>query len=224
MESIIKARMVMVGMALCYLGCSPKPASVEIVPSELILEGAGSSHKLEARVLDANGKVIEGYKDIVWFSEDMERIKLDADGTVTAKASGEAKVDVEVVKTDIKATVKVRVKIAASINVSHEKLRLWTGQVKENVNAEVRSEKNAFIEGYLPTWSSDDPEIVKVEPIVDPSRRQSWVRLTGMKSGNTTINAHFNHLIATIKVAVFDEDEEVAPDGTRIPKEEAAPE
>jgi hypothetical protein len=199
-------------------GCGPKPASVEIVPGEVVLEGAGAQQKLEARVLDEEGKVIPGFTDIVWFSEDMKHIKLSADGTVTAVASGEAKVDVEVVNTQLKATVKIRIKIAASVKVSHERLRLWTGQVKEDVCAEVLSEKGAFIEGYLPTWKSDDPDIVKVEPIVDPNRRQSWVRMTGMKSGITYIYAKYKDFSQQIRVAVFDEDEEVAMDGTRIPK------
>lgn len=205
-------------VAIGLWGCGPKPTTVEIVPGEVVLEGAGAQQKLEARVLDEEGKVIPGFTDIVWFSEDIKHIKLSSDGTVTAVSSGEAKVDVEVVNTELKATVKIRIKIAASVNVSHERLRLWTGQVKENVYAEVRSEKGAFIEGYLPTWVSDDPDVVKVEPIVDPNRRQSWVRLTGMKSGTTYIYAKYKDFSKQIRVAVFDEDEEVAMDGTRIPK------
>ena len=200
-------------------GCGPQPTSVEILPEEVILEGVGDTQKLEARVLDEKGNPIPNFTDIVWFSEDMEHIKLAADGTVTSKASGEAKVDVEVVNTDIKATIKIRVKVPGSINVSHEKLRLWTGQVKENVYAEVLSEKGAFVEGYRPDWVSDDPDIVKVERIEDPSRRQSWVRMTGMRSGSTFIYAKFQHFSKQIRVAVYDEDEEVAMDGTRIPKD-----
>jgi hypothetical protein len=157
--------------------------------------------------------------EFVWFSDDTSIIKLSQDGEVEAISSGEATVEVEVVGTKLKTEVRVRVKIPASINVSHEKLRLWTGQVKDNVWAEVHSEKDAFIEGYLPEWSSEDPSIVKVEPINDPNRRQSWVRMTGMKSGNTYIYATFQGLSKMIRVAVFDEDEEVALDGTRIPKE-----
>ena len=211
---------ILLGLATAagLIGCGPTPTSVEIVPNEVILEGAGAEQKLEARVLDADGKVIPNFKDIVWFSEDRDHIKLSTDGTVKAIASGEAKVELEVVNTELKATAKVRVKIASSIHVSHEKLRLWTGQVKENVYAEVHSEKDAFIEGYRPTWVSDDPDIVKVETIEDPNRRQSFARITGMKSGNTFIYAKYKNLSQQIRVAVFDEDEEVAMDGTRIPK------
>jgi hypothetical protein len=207
-------------LVVMLLGCSPTPAKVEIVPAKVILEGAGSTQKLEAKVYDEDGKVITKGVDVIWFSEDTERIKLSVDGTVTAVASGETEVEVEVVGANLKATVPIRIKIPASINVSHERLRLWTGQVKENVWAEVHSEKDAFIEGYLPEWTSEDPTVVKVEPIRDPKRRQSWVKMTGMSSGTAYIYANFKHLSKRIRVAVFDEDEEVALDGTRITKEQ----
>jgi hypothetical protein len=208
-------------LSAMMLACGPEPASIRIKPDSVVLEGVDATKELKAQVLDKDGKVIKGDFDIVWFSEDTDHIKLAANGTVKAVASGEAEVEVELVGTDIKKTVPIRVKIASSIAVSHEKLRLWTGQVKENVWAEVRSEKDAFIEGYLPKWVSEDPEIVKVEPIVDPKRRQSWVRMTGMKSGNTFIAAMYENMSKRIRVAVFDEDEEVALDGTRIPKDAA---
>lgn len=204
---------------LCVAVACSSPAKLEIVPDTVVLEGHGASKKLEPRVLDADGKQITEGADVVWFTEDQKNVKLSHDGEVTAVASGEAVVEAEVVGTEIKAEVKVRVKIPGSINLSHERLRLWTGQVKENVWAEVHSEKGAFIEGYKPEWSSEDPEIVKVEPIVDEKRRQSWVKMTGLKSGTTYIFANFQHLSKKIRVAVFDEDEEVALDGTRIPKD-----
>jgi hypothetical protein len=201
------------------LGCGPDPVKVEIVPDKVVLEGSDAKIKLEAKVLDKEGKPITEGVDIVWFSDDQERIKLSVDGTVAALASGESKVQVEVVGTKLTAEVPIRVKIPASINVSHERLRLWTGQVKDNVWAEVHSEKGAFIEGYKPNWVSDDPDIVKLEPIKD-ARRQSFVRMTGMKSGTTYIYAKFKHFSKRIRVAVYDEDEEVALDGTRITKEQ----
>ena len=201
-------------------GCGPEPAKVEISPNPVVIEGAGSTQKLTAKVLDKDGKPITEGVDVVWFTEDTKRIKLATDGTVTGQESGETEVEAEVVGTQIRATVPIRIKIPSSIHVSHERLRLWTGQVKENVWAEVHSEKDAFIEGYLPTWKSEDPDIVKVESIVDPKRRQSWVRMTGMQSGTTYIHANFQHLSQRIRVAVYDENEEVALDGTRITKEQ----
>ncbi|MCP4676930.1 MAG: hypothetical protein GY854_15715 [Deltaproteobacteria bacterium] len=199
-------------------GCST-PTKVEIIPDKVVIEGAGVSKKLEAKVTDADGKLMTDGIDIVWFSEDTKIFKLTHDGEVTGVASGEGKVQVEVVGTELKVEVPIRVKIPSSINVSHEKLRLWLGQVKDNVWAEVHSEKGAFIEGYLPTWTSEDPSIVRVEQIKDPNRRQSWVKMTGMKSGTTYVNASFQSITKTLRVSVFSEDEEVSLDGTRITKD-----
>ncbi len=199
-------------------GCST-PTKVEIIPEKIVLEGAGISKKLEAKVTDADGKLMTEGVEIVWYSEDTKIFKLNHDGEVTSVASGEGTVEVEVVGTELKVEADVRVKIPSSINVSHEKLRLWLGQVKDNVWAEVHSEKGAFIEGYLPTWTSEDPSIVKVEQIKDPNRRQSWVKMTGMRSGTTYVNAGFNSITKTIRVSVFSEDEEVSLDGTRITKD-----
>jgi len=199
-------------------GCAPTPASVEFEKDKYLLDGADAKDKIVAKVLDADGKQITEGINLVYFCSNSDIIKLDADGSISAVASGEAKVDVEVVGTTLTATVPVRVKIAASINLSHEKLRLWTGQVKDNVWSEVHSEKDAFIEGFKPEWNSEDPSIVKVEQINDPNRRQSWVKLTGMKSGNTYIITSFRHLTKSIKVRVYDDDEEVSLAGERLGK------
>lgn len=206
-------------IAVAALSGCQTAAKVEILPNDIVLEGVGATLKLKARVLDTKGEEMTDKVKIVWFSSDTKHIKLSHDGEIKAISSGEAKVEVEVVGTDLKTVAPVRIKIAASINTSHEKLRLWTGQVKENVWAEVHSEKGAFIEGYLPVWTSDDPSIVKVEPIEDPKRRQSWVKMTAMKSGDTIINATYSQFTKSIRVAVFDEDEQVALDGTRIPRD-----
>jgi hypothetical protein len=202
--------------------CTPRPASLVIEPEKAVLDGGGSTLKLEAKVLDADGRPISEGVDVTWFSTDAEIFKLDQDGTLTARSSGEGKVEVEVVGTELEAIVPVRVKIASSIVTSHEKsLSLWVGQEKDNVWAEVHSEKDAFIEGFKPTWSSSDPSIVKVENLVD-ERRQAWVKLTALKSGDTYITASFRDLTYDIIVRVYSDDEEVSLDGTRKKKEAPA--
>jgi hypothetical protein len=204
--------------------CSPKPASLVIEPEKAVLDGSGSTLKLQAKVLDADGQPITEGVDVTWFSTDSGIFKLDQDGTVTARASGEGEVEVEVVGTELKTTVPVRVKIASSIVTSHEKsLSLWVGQVKDNVWAEVHSEKDAFVEGFKPTWSSSDSSIVKVENLVD-ARRQAWAKLTALKSGDTYITATFRDITYDIIVRVYSEDEEISLDGTRKKKEEPPPE
>ncbi len=208
-----------VAAAAALLGCSA-PAKLEAIPDSVVLDGLGTSEKIIVKAYDDDGDLVTEDLKFVWFSSNTSIIKLEQDGTVTGIASGEADVEIELIGVDLKTTVPVRVKNPASIKVSHEKLRLWTGQVKTDVWAAVYSEKDAFIEGYLPTWNSDDPTVVQVEPIVDSRRRQSWVKLTAIKSGTTYINAVFKNLTKTIRVSVFDEDEEVELDGTRIPRKE----
>ena len=203
--------------AVAAMGCNA-PATIEAVPDKLVLDGLGQEQKIQVNAYNKSGEPITENLNFVWFSSNTKIIKLDQEGNVVGIASGEAEVEVELVGSDLKVTIPVRVKNPSSIQVSHEKLRLWTGQVKTDVWAEVHSEKGAFIEGYLPTWNSDDPSVVRVDAIVDPGRRQSWVKLTAVKSGATHIHAVFKNLSKTIRVSVFDEDEEVELDGTRIPR------
>lgn len=200
---------------LASMGCS-KPSSLQIEPANIVLDGADDSKTLVAKVLDQNGKQITDGISVVWFSEDTKIIKLSADGHISPVASGEAKVEAEVVGTQLKVTVPVRVKIPASINTSHERMSLWIGQVKEDVWADVRSEKGAFIEDYLPQWESEDPSVVTAEPITLPKRRQSWVKLTALKEGTTYLHAKFKGIDTSIRVTVYDENRQYAPDGTPL--------
>jgi len=218
-----KSSIVIVAAALTVLAaCTPKPASLVIEPEKAVLDGGGSTLKLQAKILDADGQPVTEGSDVTWFSTDSAIFKLDQDGTITARASGEGEVEVEVVGTALKAFVPVRVKIASSIVTSHEKsLSLWVGQEKDNVWAEVHSEKEAFIEGFKPTWSSSDPSVVKVENLVD-ERRQAWVKLTALKSGDTYVTASFRDLSHDIIVRVYSDDEEISLDGTRKKKEAPA--
>ncbi len=219
MKKTTMASLLFTAFVVSNLAACTTPAKLEIVPDKIVLEDAGAKQKLSVKVLDESGKEIPGDHDIVWFCETEKIVTLTPENELIAVASGEAEVEAELVGTELKTTVPVRVKIASAVQVSHERLRLWTGQVKEDVSAHVRSEKDAFIEGYYPTWSSEDPNVVKVETKKDPSRRYSFVRMTGMKSGTTYIKASFKGIAKTIRVAVYDEDEEVAADGTRIPKD-----
>ncbi len=200
-------------------GCSPTPAELKVGKEKYVLDGMDAQDKIEITVFDEKGAPVTEGVELVYFTTDFKVVKLNQQtGEIKAVSSGEADIEVELVGTDLKINVPVRVKIAGSINLSHEKLRLWTGQVKENVWSEIHSEKGAWVEGFVPEWASEDPSIVKVEQINDPNRRQSWVKLTGMKSGNTFIMTTFRHLTKSIRVRVYDEDEEVSLAGERIGK------
>jgi hypothetical protein len=202
-------------VAFLVAGCS-KPTTVRIEPEKVVLDGPDATMTLVAEVFDQKGRPLTKDVNIVWFSDDTKIIKLSPEGEIRAVASGEAEVEAEVVGTELKAKVPVRVKIPSSILTSHERMSLWLGQVKKDVWAEVRSEKNAFIEGYLPQWESEDPSVVQVDPIVDPNRRQSWVQLTALKEGVTFVHARFQGISSSIRVTVYDENKQYAPDGTPL--------
>ena len=210
-------------MALFAIGCSPTPVEIKTEKEKYVLEELGAKDQIKVSILDADGDPITEGLEVVFFSTDTKIIRLgQQDGSIEAKASGEANVEVEVVGTDIKLDVSVRVKIAGAIELSHEKLRLWTGQVKENVCSWVQSEKGAYIEGMIPEWASEDPTVVSVEqipdPANDPKRNRSYVKLVGKKSGDTYILTSFGHLSRSIRVRVYDEDEEVTLAGQRLGK------
>lgn len=202
------------------LACSPTPVALKAEKETYILEGKGAADKIIVNLLDRENQPVTDPARIVFFSENLKVFRLSADGSILALSSGEGSVDVEVVGTDIKLKVPVRVKIPERINLSHEKLGLWIGQVKENVWAEVRSEKDAFIEGYLPFWKSENPAVCKVEPIVDPARRQSWVKITGVGRGKTRIVASFKDLTESISVSVHKDGDTISADGRITEKAE----
>ncbi|MBN2528496.1 MAG: hypothetical protein JXR76_19060 [Deltaproteobacteria bacterium] len=198
--------------------CSPTPVAIRFEQDVYTLEGSGAEGQIVAFTVDADGKKIENGPDLTFFCESRDIVQVSNDGKIKAVASGEDKVEVEVVGHDIKATVGIRVKIPSDIEVTHEKLSLWVGQEKKNVAAWVVSEKGAYIEGYTPTWVSADPSIVTVKDIPDPSKgkmQRSYVEMHGMKSGDTTIKATFQDMEKEIVVRVYREDEELDLSGRR---------
>lgn len=200
----------------CIFGCAA-PEKIEVRPEEVVFERAGDSMMLQATVLDRDGREMSHKGlDIAWMCKDNNVVRLSSDGEVTAVASGDANVEVSIQGTELRAQASVRVKLPGSVRVSQDKLRLWEGEVKEDVWAEVLSEKGAYLEGYFTDWSSDDESVVRVEKIVDPSRRQSWVKLIGVGKGTTQVTAKFRGISQPIRVAVFAENEEVVMAGDRI--------
>ena len=56
------------------------------------------------------------------------------------------------------------------------------------------------------------------DPANDPKRNRAYVKLVGKKSGDTYILTSFRHLSRSIRVRVYDEDEEVTLAGQRLGK------
>jgi hypothetical protein len=200
------------------VGCTT-PSRIEITPDDVVIDKAGKTVLLRARVLDQDGNEMSSRGlDINWYCEDTSVVTLTRDGVVTSVASGEAEVTAEIAETDVKATVTVEVKIPAAVQVSREKLRLEEGQTLDDVWAEVRTERGALIQGLKPAWSSENSDIVKVEPVLNPDKPRSFAKLTGVASGATRVTARYENLTKEIKVSVFGADEEVHLVGNHISK------
>ncbi|MDJ0765464.1 MAG: hypothetical protein QNJ97_20960 [Myxococcota bacterium] len=202
---------------LLWAASCASPARIEVAPEEVVLTKPNESVMLKVDVFDGDGnRMSTRGLDISWLCEDLKPIRLSQDGVVTARTSGQTSVSVEIGGTDLRKTISVEVSLPASVHVSHEKLRLWEGEVRDDIWADVRSDKNAPIEGLMPTWQSEDPAVVRVDSIVDPNRRQSFVKLTGIKKGTTYLRARHGKMSNKIRVAVFAEDEEVIMAGDQI--------
>lgn len=182
-------------------GCS-SPASVEVRPDPLVLEGAGATGKLEPIILDESGKQLtEGYS-IAWLGTDPKVAKVHQDGRVEALSTGKILVDVEVIGTEVRGMGNVVVKIPGSVVASHEELGLVAGQSPVMVSAEVRSDADTLIEGYLPNWKVDDQAVVKLEQLPGSGEPRTWARLTPLKPGETYATASYKDLAADVRIVV----------------------
>lgn len=183
--------------------CS-SPASVEVKPDPLVLEGVGATGKLEPIILDESGKQItEGYA-VAWLGLDSKVAKVHQDGRVEAQSTGKILVDLEVIGTEVRGIGNVEVKIAGSVIASHEELGLVAGQSPVMVSAEVRSDVDTLIVGYLPNWKVDDPAVVKLEQLPGSDEPRTWARLTPLKPGETYATASYGELAADIRIVVVD--------------------
>jgi hypothetical protein len=202
----------LVALALgAITGCS-SPASLEIEPEVLVLEGAGATGKLEPVIFDEGGKrITEGYA-FAWFGLDSKVAKVHQDGRVEAVSSGKIMVDVEVVGTEVRGIGHVEVKIPGSVVASHEKLVLVTGGSSVMVSAEVRSDRDTMLPGYLPDWKVDHPDLVSLEQMPRSEEPRTWARLTPLKPGTTYATATYKDLAIDIPILVVP-GTPPAPDG-----------
>jgi hypothetical protein len=182
-------------------GCS-SPATVEVRPDPLVLEGVGATGKLEPVILDESGKQLtEGYA-IAWLGTDRKVAKVHQDGRVEAQSTGKILVDVEVIGTEVRGIGNVVVKIPGSVAASHDELGLVAGQGPVMVSAEVRSDIDTLIEGYVPTWKVDDATVVRLEQLPGSGEPRTRARLTALKPGETYATASFKDLAADIRIVV----------------------
>ena len=155
--------------------------------------------------------------DIAWSTDDTHAVNLTQDGMVTAKASGDATVRVEIVGTGVSAETEVDVAIPDKIRFSKEKIRLVVGETAE-VSAEVVTSRGAYIDGLEPVAAAEESSIVLVETAPSSNARGTVLRLTGRSPGTTQVLAKYETVSGSLRAAVFEGDEEIHMVGNHISK------
>lgn len=190
-------------LAAAVLGCA-SPASIEVTPEPLVLEGKGATGKLIATVLDEDGKVLEGDHPVTWMCLESKVANLRQDGTVEARSSGSALYDVEVVGTNVNYQGHIIVKIAETIRVAQSEVLLAVGQPADGLWAEVRGDNDHRLEGYVPSWKVEDGSVVRIEQTSPPDAERAVIRLTGLKPGETFVTASYGEIAEDVRVVVID--------------------
>jgi len=203
----------------CLAVACTSPAKIEITTKNPVLDKAGQLLLLQVSITDENGKALSlrGI-DLAWYTDDRDTISLTQDGQITAKASGDATVRVEIVGTDLSARTKVTVQIPYGIRFTREKLRLVTGETVDNLLAEVVTSRGAAIPGLQPTFAAEDSAVLEVIAQPDPHGRGTKLILKGKNPGTTQVIGRLGNITASVRAAVFDGDEEINLVGNHISK------
>ncbi len=147
-----------------------KPGGVSILP--------GESVGLEATVTDVNGSTVRD-RPVTWTSSEERIAKIDADGHLTAVASGKATVAIACGGISTQIPVEVRPIPVRSVEIKPTKDHLKAKR-SDQVAALVWGEDGKELEGRKVRWDSSDPAIAEVAPSG---------RVRGVKPGSAKITA-----------------------------------
>ena len=161
MKNVAKTfALVAVLMAVCLIGCAPKPASIEITPSDLVVNSTDEAPALTAKILDEKGQEVPEVK-AVWSSSAADVVEVDAaTGALTVKASGTAEITATV--GEVKAGVAVTVALYKTLKVDAEAVTMKVDEARL-LAAAILDEKDQPIDGEV-TWASDNEKIAAVSP------------------------------------------------------------
>jgi uncharacterized protein YjdB len=171
-------------MCVAILGCAPQPASIEPTPTKLMLTSTSEPAVMTVRVLDAKGQEIPT-PQVTYAISAPEVATVDATGSVSAKASGQAVITVTAGQ--ITAEVPVEVALYSAIKLEPTELPMSVGETKM-VTAAVLNEKNEPATATV-TWQTSDAAIATVAATGE---------VTALAAGTATITAE----AATLKVSM----------------------
>jgi uncharacterized protein YjdB len=190
MKNVAKVfALVAVLAVVCLIGCAPTPSSIEITPSDVVVNSVDEAPALAARVLDDKGQEIPDVK-AAWSSSAPEVAEIDAaTGALTIKVSGKAEITAAV--GEVKSTVAVTVALYKSLKAEAEALTLKIGEVKP-IAVQILDDKDQPVEGEI-TWATADEKIATVGPKGE---------VTAVAAGATVVTATAKALKAEVKIEV----------------------
>jgi len=191
MKSAVKVfALVAVLMAVCLIGCAPTPSSIEITPSDVVINSADDAPALAAKILDEKGQEVPEVK-AVWSSSAADVVEVDAaTGALTAKASGTAEITAAV--GEVKAGVAVTVALYKTLKVDAEAVTMKVDEAKP-IAAAILDEKDQPIDGEV-IWTSDNDKVVTVG---------AKGELKAVGAGTAVVTATAKALKAEVKVEVL---------------------
>ena len=181
-------------LLVSLVGCSKKPASIQVSPRKVALFGLERSERLTARVVDSKGREIPGAK-ATWSSSKTDVATVDEGGRVIAKGEGKATISAKV--GSLSAAVPVEVVDAATIEIVPAQATL-VGPVGTAfpLAAVVKNSKSRPLAVPL-SWKSSDEKVAKVAP--------DGV-VTSVSNGTASVTAHTADLQGGAEVAVLVKD------------------
>ena len=178
---------------------TPVPARITIRPDAPTLTETGQSTRLSATVVDQNDVVITGL-NVIWSSSNSVVARVNAEGVVTARKSGQVQITANVGSVVASVNVTV-VPSTARIVVTPSLVRLSNIGQTQQLSAGYRDGKNDIVSGGLVSWTSSDPKLATVNP--------SGV-VTTLGRGTVQITATSGSLSASIGVSIMTSDSDKA--------------
>jgi hypothetical protein len=202
-------------LVLCAgLSCA-KPARIEASPKELVLRDPGASKTLTVTVLDEKDNAIEKAK-LTYVSASPDVAEVDAEGKVTARASGDATITVK--SGEVSTEVPVRVRILSRLELRAPELGAVgpSGAVVPLTVTAVTDRGDPGDLGEV-TFTSSNPQVASVDgsgclTVLSPGR----VKITA-ESGKTRAEVETDVIVESPVAVKVDEPNQTVPLGGSAP-------
>ncbi len=198
-------RTVLLSFGLLFaFACTPKAATVEVSPKDVVIKNEADVKPLTAIAKDKDGKQIDlGDKKPVWTSSDPAVAVVDADGKVKPAGSGTATISAKI--DEATGTTSVTVKLLKGIKLESPAVVVKVGAPQPPLKVAFTNEKGEIIDvkDAKVEWKTADPNIATVGP--DGT-------ISGVNPGSTTVTCRVSGLSADVAVTVNPSEDAAAPD------------